>query len=605
MKNYFIIAIFLFHSHFIFGQFYERNDRVAIFTDEANIRETSSVKSKIVVTLKHGIEVIVCNKTHVQDTINGIISSWVPVLYKGNQGFLWGNTLATKTYKHINGNRLLLKNDFKGIVYKVFTGDSLINTGTHLDKPFILYSYFDQVEPLFAVRENMYFKLGHSDLIFSFDGVNVVSAGKCDKENINSLHQAAQKKVLDSITSSIIIADNVNLRDAPNINAKIIGKLSKHIFVNVIEQAKKGEEMAGEYNYWFKINWKGKVGYVWGKSISTPKIQIYDNDDVNTSYLMCNNALIVLFKGKIIASCYIGNRNGEAILSFGDLGFGKGYDFVGIESMAHSCGEWGGDTYYLWDGKKIKYFCSSGGVGDGGLSEGEIYTFPSEHSGIQGKMIKSTYASEMIDIIPVDDCEVTCIDAFDYKYTSIMSYNGDTLVEVPSKYSELKQLVELAYPKFKLVQYEFGDINNDSMEDVIFQVKKESYNIDSDGEENHTFKNKIGVILGKNNGTFEIVAVNEHFIGSKDESRPNILFKDSSLIVTVYSGGIEKDYENKMSGLGRKIYTFIYHSNDKKIYWESLSTLNEKGLKKSTFKTKKILFKDAWSFDFDEVENDN
>ncbi len=599
MKVHLIIILLLSYSHFIYGQFYEANDRVFVFADKANVRESTSLKSEIVVTLKQGKELFECNKQHIKDTINGIISYWVPVLYNGNYGYIWENNLANNTFTHINGNRLLVKNDSKGLVYKVFEGDSIIKTGSYQDDPYIQYSYFQQILPLFEVKGNIYFKLSDSDLIYSFDGLNVVNAGKCEKENINSLHQASQKKVLDSITSSIINGDNVNFRDAPNLDAKIIGRLSKYSLVEIVEQNKKEEIINDQNNYWYKIKLNGKVGYVWGKSISTPKKHIYDNDDPNTTYLLCNNALFVFYKLEIIASCNLvgWEDDGSTILSFGELGFGKGYDFVAIEHMANSCGEWGGDKFYLWDGKNIKYFCSSGGIGDGGLSDGEFYTFPSEKGGIPGKLIKNSYSSEMIDIIPMDDCEKNYTDVFEYDYTNIMSYNGDSLVEIPSKYSELKQLIELEFPNFNLVQYKFGDINGDSIEDAIFQVKKELLYIKSTyGEEKTSYKNKIGVTLGKNNGTYEIVAVNEHFIGNYDDSRPNLLIKDSSLIVTSYSGGKKND-DYSMSGLDRKIYNFIYNSTDQKIYWESISTVNEKGLKKSTFITKKILFKDAWRFD--------
>lgn len=601
MKNkLFIVLLLLFCTSIFYGQFYDRNNRVVVFNDEANVRESPSITSKIVVTLKHGNEAIVCDQKTVPDTVNGIFSDWIPVLYNGISGYMWQHTLATNAFTHTNGNRLLVKNDAKGLVYKVFEKDRMISTGSFPDKPNTKYSHISTILPLFAVKENLYIKLRDSDVIYSFDGLHVKNAGTCDEENIYSLHQSSQKKVPDSITSSIITGDHVNFRDAPNLDSKIIGGLSKYSYVEVIEQIKKGEEIGGEFNYWYKITYKGKVGYVWGKSLSTPRQQIYDNDDPNTTYLMCNNALIVLQKGEIMASCPLSMDNGSSLHSFGDLGFGKGYDFIATEHLAESCGIWGGDVYYLWDGKNLKHFCSSGGVGDGGLSDGEEYVFPSEQRGIPGKILKHAYSSELIDIIPIDDCEENYTDVFEYNETSIMHFNGEALVEGPSRYLALKQLVESEFPNYKLVQSTFGDLNGDGMEDAVFEARKEIYTKEYHENGELSYKNKIGIALGKNPDAFEIISVNDHLIGNQDDYRPNIYLDASGITVVVYFEPIPVEDYYDMKRFGRKIYHFTYHTNDQKIYWESFSSVTETGLDKSLFKTKKILFKDAWSYTYEE-----
>ncbi len=596
MRFYIVILTLLSCGYFIYGQAYERNDRKVVFVDGANLREKASLNAKIISTLKQGQEVIVCHRGYIADTINGVIAVWYPVLHNGNLGYLWENTLATNTFTHSNGNRLLVKNDAKGLSYKVLQGDSLIRTGSYPDRPYSQYTYVAKVHPLFAVPNHIYFKLASSDLLYSFDGLHVASAGRCDKENIDSFHLSAHEEVKGPM-GSIVNGDKVNLRSAPSTNAKIIGQLPKYTVIQEIEQQQKRETINDEENYWYKIKWQGKDGYIWGSFISSPLMHIYDNDDRNTTYLLCQNGLFVLRKRKIVAHCkFKWAVNDETLHSFGDLGFGSGYDFVAIESIAHSCGEWGGDTYYLWDGKNIKRFCSSGGVGDGGLSDGEEYTFPSESGGIPGKLIKYSYAYEMIELIPIDPCETDYTSAIGYQSSAVMGYNGDTLVELPSKHADLRLLVQHKFPKYQLIQYEFGDINADNIEDVVFQVNMYTQIKDNNGDYRDSYKVKVGVAMGTKDGKLEIFSTNEHMVSEYDDSRINIALNKSNILITSYYDTGEQVGYQEIHRLGRKLYNFVYHPTDQKIYWESVSTIDANGLRKSTFKTKKISFENTWSF---------
>ncbi|MBO9702255.1 MAG: SH3 domain-containing protein [Sporocytophaga sp.] len=597
-KTFIILIILFFHSS-IYGQLYSRNDRKVVYSGEANVRESPSPNAKIIATLKQGTEVIICSKTYKIDTISGVIAYWMPILYNGTSGYIWGINLAINTFGHINGNRLLVKNDSKGLAYKIFAGDSLIISGTYPDKPYNLYSHIYPIQPLSSEKNNLYFKLSDSDLMYSFDGVKVNKAGRCDKENINANHLSSRKELKDSL-GSIINRDKVNLRVLPSVSSKTIGQLSKYTLVEQIEKLAKLDTVNKEENYWFKIKWKGKVGYVWGSSISSPKQQIQDNDDENTSYLLCHNALFVLNKGSIVNHVMLNyDIYDETLHSFGDLGFGQGNDFVAIESIAHGCGEWGGDVYYLWNGKELKLFCSDGGVGDGPLSEGVEHIFPSYQHGIPGKVIKHSYSSEMIDIMPADDCEQNYVDALDYYLISIMSYNGDKLVEVPSKHLDLKKIIEREFPKYKLIQYKFGDINKDNIEDVVFQARMDRTKKDSDGYDQYIYKTKIGVALGTSKDSLQLFKVNDHFIGD-DEPRVSILLDDSGILITSYSAF--KNGEWRQSIYGRKSYHFVYNPTDQKIYWDSVSTIFDKGPQKLTFKSKKVLFENTWKFT--EYENE-
>ena len=89
--------------------------------------------------------------------------------------------------------------------------------------------------------------------------------------------------------------------------------------------------------------------------------------------------------------------------------------------------------------------------------------------------------------------------------------------------------------------------------------------------------------------------MNDHLLDEKEDSRATIVLKDSSITITTYTKLDPEDSQSYV-GFGRKIYSFLYHSEDQKIYWESISIVNKGGLNKLFFKTKKVLFKDTWNF---------
>jgi hypothetical protein len=91
------------------------------------------MNANVIGTLKQGTEVIICNKDFLTDSLNGVKASWVPILYNGLSGYVWGYSLATNYFTHSNGNKLLVKNDKQGLSYKIFARDSIISSGTYSD----------------------------------------------------------------------------------------------------------------------------------------------------------------------------------------------------------------------------------------------------------------------------------------------------------------------------------------------------------------------------------------------------------------------------------------------------------------------------------------
>ncbi|MGN6648062.1 MAG: hypothetical protein ACTHJT_16180, partial [Cytophaga sp.] len=269
--------------------------------------------------------------------------------------------------------------------------------------------------------------------------------------------------------------------------------------------------------------------------------------------------------------------------------------------MAHSCGETGGDMYFLWDGKTINYFCFDYDVGDGGYSEGEVYTFPAYQNGIPGKMLLTSYASEMINIIPLDDCEAGYADAINHCISSEMVYNGAFLEEVPSKYLNIRKLAEKEFPYYKPVQYKFGDINGDKIEDVVFQLRMDvTSEVNEYGEYDYTSTNKtkMCIAFGNAGGGFENIHTNEIFI-REGESSLTISLKGSEIFITNYIPSSRDEWD--AYNYARKIYSFVYNTNDKSIYLKSASSVDVGGYTSKSFIAEKIPFKDVVQY---EVESE-
>jgi hypothetical protein len=170
-------------------------------------------------------------------------------------------------------------------------------------------------------------------------------------------------------------------------------------------------------------------------------------------------------------------------------------------------------------------------------------------------------------------------------------------VEVPSNHLLLKKMIQREFPKYRLIQYKLGDMNNDNLEDAVFQIRIDNTTKDYDGNYQTSYRTKIGIVFGATNDSLKLYKVNEHFVG-EDEQWVDISLDSTGFLITCYS---IKDNQSDQNAFGRKMYHFVYNPNDQKVYWESVSTIFNQGLQKQIFKTKKVLFENTWNH----IENDN
>ena len=75
--------------------------------------------------------------------------------------------------------------------------------------------------------------------------------------------------LLKENTEHYIFEKRVNIRSKPSTNSKAIGLAVFGDPVVILEKTNIKEEIYGIKAYWYKVDWKGKTGYIWGGLISS------------------------------------------------------------------------------------------------------------------------------------------------------------------------------------------------------------------------------------------------------------------------------------------------------------------------------------------------
>lgn len=580
------------------GQEYDRNERVTVFTDSANVRENASVSSKILTSLRHGTNTIVCASGYITDTINGNFGRWIPVLHNSISGYMWQSTLADITETHKNGNTLLARNTKTGISYKIIRGKQIVNQGSFIDSARQRYSGLLKMQLDKTIEGSYHFRVSYSPKLYAFDGEQVYPDGECNLKQINEFHPTVTKEFTDSL-GVVILNNDVHLRIAPNVKSQLLATIPQYNFVAPTKAIPFKDTVNEELDFWHRVIWQGQTGFVLGSALGIKINHIYDDKDTNFTYLLTEKAILVLKNRKPIAHASVNWHSYDNKLhSFGDMGFGVGYNFVALEFVAHSCGQTGGDMFYLWDGKSIKYFCFDSGTGDGSYSDYSSYIFPNNHNLGPKTIIHHTSSSEGIRIIPANNCESNDIQLDDYEYTSVMQFIDDTLVEIDSKYLRARQFVEQQLPQQNAIRIMFADINSDGNDDLIFQAINESENQEyyDYGSINELENTTIGIAFGTDNNGFEMKFLNSKLVEGRMDKRIQWLYKDGTLTLHAYYISRESRHDRYPS-YSRKKYQFEYDSKDQAFYWKNVTVIDENGINSNAFKTKKIRFENAWPYE--------
>ena len=598
MKSTILFVLLIIGSINTCAQDYSRNQQVTIFTDSTNLREKPSLDGKILTALRHGTELIVCEKGHETDTINGKWGVWVPVIHNNLSGYVWKNTLCDLSTSSKNGNTLLARNSDKGLAYKIIKGKNLISNGVYPDSARTRYSYITKMDISNTPEEIFSFRIVDSPILYAFDGTKVFPNGKCNLNEISDFHNNLTKEFTDSL-GALILKSNADFRIAPNSKSELLESIPLYSFVATTKATPRKDTVNDQPGLWHRVKWKNKVGFVWSEDIAFKLHHIYDHQDTSLSYLLTTQAIAVLKNRQPIAHVPIPWHTYDNHLhSFGDMGFGLGWNFIAMEFVAHSCGQTSGDQYFLWDGETIKFFCFSSGVGDGSFSEMSSYVFPKSHNRGDSLILHHSSSSESIDIIPANECETRYTDVDYFEHTAVMQFLNDTLVEIDSEHLRAKQFIEAQLPNQNPIKMLFHDINQDGLIDLIFQATS---NTQSDqyydyGETNNQDTATLGIAFATDDKNFKFLALNKNLLTGKSDKRIRWQIGNGVLTLTTFYIPSADRYDD-YPAYGRINYEFKYDPSDGKFYWKMATVINKEGVQNHAFKSKKIAFENAWPFE--------
>lgn len=559
-----------------------------VFTNNSNIRSSHSTSASIIGSIPHNTLLeYKQDLPWILDTINDIENYWKPIDHKGKLGYIWSGILATSSFKVLSNPKQKVLVHFsskKKLSFKIFDQNILkYKTSFTKSKKGIISSasigkvYNSNHKEIFVVKYK-----DQSYELYSWDGSSIELFNK--KLNEDSFITNKYKKY----DYCIVNANAVNLRAEPNLQAKKLASLNTNFKVTLIENGPR-IKLDNIWGTWAKVKWKEKTGYIWSNNLSIPIYYIKNNKTKNESFLYTTKGLYAFKENKIVDFIVIPYWYDEGIYSKGSQGLQSDFEFLTFVMRAESCGQSSGEVYYLWDGAKLKYFGSDYGIGDGGFSEHYSLTFPNEEGGIKNRVIQYSEIGESLSYFPTPE------NNNDYNYlifshsTKIMKYNGDTLVETPSKHTRLSSSIKKVNNQFNLYRYEFGDINLDGIEDAICIVSKSNiYDYESASSP------IVLIALGDKKQNYTIVESSNKIL--ENAYAYNIEINGAHFTITskqAYS--YSNDDENKVAQ-----FKFYYNKVDNKSYWksktEAISLKNDQwDIKTFQFKSKKILFTEAWS----------
>lgn len=242
-------------------------------------------------------------------------------------------------------------------------------------------------------------------------------------------------------SSQKLVADNVNVRKAPQPNAEVITKLPIATDITILSQ-EGNYTMNGVEAPWFKVKFKGSAGfqegYVWGGLIATAFVRgesgitflynptrfVQSEEDGEDLVLQVRavQAGKELSRIEVPAVGSMGTRNTLTVLA--PTGLPGVKDALEFDFSDEFCGGMFGQTYLFWDGTKLfDVYTTHDGV-DAPYSYDEALTFPNQEGGKPGKVIFTASSNEKY--AEDENADPNQYDVID---TRTYTWNGKTLVE--------------------------------------------------------------------------------------------------------------------------------------------------------------------------------
>jgi uncharacterized protein YgiM (DUF1202 family) len=599
MKTHILFILSLIASISIYAQ------TSIVFVDKTNVREKPNIKSKVIGTLQAKTIVDIQDRWSREDSIGGHSAYWIKIKYKDKTAYVWERTLSFGSCRsQLNVDITFMAGylaDGK-IGIKAFKKDSLISSIVYTPLNNSKYYTLKSIGKTYNSNEKEILVLkdgANQNSLFEWDGKSLKpSSITLANENFPSIDDFHPRKETN-YEFCIIKKQNVNIRLEPCINSSIVVTLKQFTKVKLIKKYIKCDTVNGQRGDWNYIEWNNKKGYIWDDLMSIPVSYIKSNKNKNVAFLYTVGAIYVFENDNVIHQSIIEkDYHVESFFEMGNMGLEGDYQFLGAEVVGYTEGIAMGTKIYLWDGKKIKYIGFDGGSGD----IGEYYDFSLQFpisTGIKNK-IRSSNDFFMEFAYPLNDTINDNAKYFVIKENpKIMELRNDTLVEIPSKHSRIREFVKKNYPGNTLKHSTFGDINQDGIEDAICLITKEY--LDSNEGYYKITKTIVAIAFGKEDNSYYLYSANSSIVDKSFQAVDFELNNENITISIIYTSS---DYQGYITKLTK--YQFHYNRSDNTIIWESITEgeNNEANytdyntpweISTKKFRETKFLFDKAWS----------
>jgi len=559
-----------------------------VFVENANVRNAPSLEGKIIGTLKHNTT-IEQDYTVVgaSDTIAGVIDFWLPIKYQNTVAFIWNPVLAQNAFTSdlISKKTFLFKfSGTRNAEFKIFENEELVQQYSFRKKFYtnavswnMGKTYNSNGNELIVVKYYNDTLSGYE--LFEWTGDTL----KPSKVKLNDDSFITQKYI--EFKKGIVNSNGVNLREAPDKKAATMVVLQKNTLLDIVSTFVSEQP----FEFWHKVRWKGKEVFIWYEYLDIPFKYIKSNVNINESFLLTNNAVYALNNKKIVSRVAKGGHAEDDFHFDGNKGFAENFQFFSICMHTEACGETGGDEYILWKDGKLSSVACDCGSGDGGYSSNTTLVFPNQSGGAKDKILITVESNVY------DESEETTVTT--YKSVKIMEFRNDSLVEVPSKHSVVRNYITKNYPNYDLMSYDFIKLNNDTVNDLMFFLHP--INIE---EGLSKLKPLIGYALADSLGNYLVPVtcsqmVQEEYFSVEYSTTESVLkirvkyglFPDGESDNAYYT-----DYNYKFDP---SLNAFVWYSvssgrkvdtEDDKFQWGDIKT--------NYFKSKKIKFENTWNY---------
>lgn len=574
----------------LYGYNYSR-----VFANEANLREAPSRDAKILGKLKPGQPIYLCIQG---EALKTSVPGWQAVTYQGRTAYIHTDLLADAYCKsQLNPDIAFLFqiNARHEAGFKIFRNDTLIGTAVLKRKKHLAFEGLCSLGTTYNSAGNEVLACRNGEInsyeLYEWNGKTITTSSL-------TLNDASLiTRIYHQYDTGFVNTDLVHLRAAPASSAAIVATLHQNTRLRVLQTDTAGETLNNEWGSWHKVMWKGREAYIFSRFMDVPVAYIKSNKNPHEAFLLTNWGLYALRHGSVVCRqpiSYVWSGSDNRLHDFGTRGLKGNFQLLGICMLANSCGEYGGDLMYLWDGSRFKYLTSDGGIGDGGLSDSFSAIFPSDEGGKKDRVICHAVSSEYDDSV-----NGACVCGnYAVKSESITEceLKGDTLVEVPTVHTRVRAFVAQNYKHYSVQHYTSTDLNSDGFTDIIYLLNDSLNDYDS------KVKPLVGVAFGNSTGGFEHPLSNSAIVLKKYFA---VEFKanDNRFGLTVkYKLGYDK-YESDIPELEE--FEFVFDQQKGQLNWHSILTAsgnagNDRNFEwaynnKQYFKSKKIPFEKAWN----------